>query len=80
MHTQAMPLHWLTNSWQTAPVPSNYMDDFVCSTADKQVEQQFELDFQSKVVVDFMGDAEWYLGTKFDGTVLQNGDIKCHMS
>ena len=57
-----------------------YVDDFVYFSADKDVERQFELDLQSKLVVDFMGDTEWFLGIKFDWTYRPNGSVDCFLS
>jgi hypothetical protein len=49
-------------------------------SADPEVEKKFESNFASRVTVDFMGDAEFYLGTKFDYKRDSDGNVTCHLS
>jgi hypothetical protein len=44
------------------------------------VEQKFERNFSSRIKVDFMGEAEYYLGTHFEWQRDPEGHITCHMS
>jgi Reverse transcriptase (RNA-dependent DNA polymerase) len=57
-----------------------YVDDLIYFSADPEVEKKFESDFASRVTVDFMGDAEFYLGTKFDWLHEPDGHVTCHLS
>lgn len=57
-----------------------YMNNFVYLSTDKQVEKQFELDLQSKLVVYFMGKTEWFLTYKFDWKCLKDGHTECFLS
>jgi hypothetical protein len=45
---------------------ATYVDDIIYFSADLSVEKQFEADFLAHVKVDFMGEADYYLGTHFD--------------
>jgi hypothetical protein len=57
-----------------------YVDDLIYFSADPEVEKKFESDFAARVTVDFMGDAEFYLGTKFDWQRDSDGNVTCHLS
>ena len=57
-----------------------YVDDLIFFSADPEVEKKFKSDFASRVMVDFMGDAEFYLGTKFDWQCNSDGNVTCHLS
>jgi hypothetical protein len=57
-----------------------YVDNLIYFLADPEVEKKFESDFASRVMVDFMGDAEFYLGTKFDWKCDSNDNVTCHLS
>jgi hypothetical protein len=57
-----------------------YVDDIIYFSADPLVEKQFEHDFASRVKVDFMGDADYYLGTHFDWERDSEGHVSCHLS
>ena len=57
-----------------------YVDDLVYFSADPLVEQKFEQDLASRVNVDFMGEADYYLGTHFDWRRDSDGNVTCHLS
>jgi hypothetical protein len=48
--------------------------------ADPLVEQKFQEEFASRVKVDFMGEADYYLGTHFDWHRDSEGNVTCHVS
>ena len=54
------------------------MDDFLYFSPDASVEHYFELG--AKINVDFMGDAEWFIGMKFDWSYLPDGHLECRLS
>jgi hypothetical protein len=57
-----------------------YVDDVIYFSADPSVEKQFEVDFLARVKVNFMGEADYYLGTHFKWKCDPNGHITCHLS
>lgn len=57
-----------------------YVDDFICYSLDDEVEKYFETAFSQKLKVDFLGNAEWFLGMKFDWNHSANGDVQCSLS
>jgi hypothetical protein len=57
-----------------------YVDGLIYFSVDPELEKKFESDFASHVMVDFMGDAEFYLGTKFDWTRDSDSNVTCHLS
>ena len=57
-----------------------YVDDFIFFSPDPLVEQYFESAMQAKLDVEFMGMADWFLGTKFDWQVRSNGSVHCWLS
>jgi hypothetical protein len=57
-----------------------YVDDLIYFSADPLVEKQFEQEFASRVKVDFMGEADYYLGTHFDWKRDSDGQVTCHLS
>ena len=44
------------------------------------MEKQFEQELASRVKVDLMGDADYYLGTHFEWQRDPNGHVTCHLS
>ena len=52
-----------------------YVDDIVYFSASDEVERYFEIALKAKINVDFMGDAEFFLGLKFDWLISPNGDV-----
>ena len=56
------------------------MDDFVYFSPDASVERYFESSLSAKVKVDFMGDAEWFIGMKFDWNLSSDGHMECRLS
>jgi hypothetical protein len=59
---------------------ATYVDDIIYFSADPLMEKQFEADFSARVKVDFMGEADYYLGTHFDWQRDSDGHITCHLS
>ncbi len=59
-----------------------YVDDFLYFSLEDDVGKYFEtaLSQKLKVEVDFLGDAEWFLGMKFDWSHSSNGDVHCRLS
>ena len=58
-----------------------YVDDFVYFSSDPDVERYFESAIQAKLSVEFMGTADWFLGTKFDWfTDESSGVVSCCLS
>jgi hypothetical protein len=57
-----------------------YVDDFVYFSADPAVERSFEQQLSSKIKVDFMGAAEWFVGIKFDWSYSSDGHVDCRLS
>lgn len=58
MSTQAMSIYWTPDPRQAALYLALYIDEFAYFSADKDVEKQFQLDLQLKLVVNFMGDTK----------------------
>ena len=52
-----------------------YVDDFVFYPADPAAEEAFQNELKKKVVVDFMGNVDWFLGTAFSWTKHKNGHL-----
>jgi hypothetical protein len=57
-----------------------YVDDIVYFHASDDVEHYFEQALKQKINVDFMGDAEFFPGLKFDWFISPNGDVDCRIS
>lgn len=57
-----------------------YVDDFLYFSLDDEVERYFETALSQKLKVDFLGDAEWYLGMKFDWHTSSDGSVSCRIS
>jgi len=57
-----------------------YVDDIVYFSASDDVERYFEQALKQKINVDFMGDAEFFPGLKFDWFISPNGDVDCRIS
>lgn len=56
-----------------------YVDDFLYFSEDPDVERYFELALAQKIKVDYMGNAEFFLGIKFDWTVTI-ASVDCRIS
>ena len=57
-----------------------YVDDLVCYSKSDKVKQWFENTLKSHLKVDFMGDAAWFLGQRYDWyTDPNNGLVSCHI-
>jgi hypothetical protein len=59
---------------------ATYVDDIIYFSADLLLEKQVKADFLARVKIDFMGEADYYLGTHFDWKRNPNGHITCHLS
>jgi hypothetical protein len=57
-----------------------YVDDFLYFSLDDEVERYFETALSQKIKVEFLGDAEWYLGMKFDWHHSSDGSVHCRIS
>jgi len=57
-----------------------YVDDFIYFSLDDEVEKYFENALSQKLKVDFMGEAEWFLGMKFDWSHSSDGNVHCRLS
>ena len=73
--------------FQGTPIPGNaplylvlYMNVFVYFSPDPEVKHYFESALKAKLSVEFMGNAEWFLGTKFNWSVDHSGLVNCQLS
>jgi hypothetical protein len=57
-----------------------YVDDFLYFSLDDEVEKYFETALCQKLRVDFLGDAGWYLGMKFNWNHGSDGLVSRHIS
>lgn len=57
-----------------------YVDDIIYFSLDDDVEHLFCTALSQKIKVDFMGDAEWYLGIKFVRFKTPDGSVSCRLS
>jgi hypothetical protein len=57
-----------------------YVDDILYFSEDDTVEQYYRTALSQKVQVEFLGDAAWYIGIKFDWHKFPDGTISCHLS
>ena len=57
-----------------------YVDDFVYFSEDDDVESYFRQALSRKIQVDYMGEAEWFLGVKFDWFQSNDGHVDCRIS
>jgi hypothetical protein len=57
-----------------------YVDDIIFFSPDDEVEHYFCTALSQKLKVDFVGDAEWYVGIKFDWLKSSDGTLACHLS
>jgi hypothetical protein len=64
----------------TAPLTLRiYVDDFVYLSKNPEVERQFEQLLANLVTVKFMGNVDWFLGTHFKWSCLDN-KVSVHLS
>jgi hypothetical protein len=56
-----------------------YVDDFLCFSLDDEVEHYFETALSQKLKVEFLSDAKWYLGMKFDWHTSSDGSVTCRI-
>ena len=56
------------------------MDDFVFYSTDPEEEKRFMSELKKRVVVDFMGDVDWFLGTAFTWKRHPDGNLSVHLS
>jgi len=57
-----------------------YVDDLVYFSPSDDVEKYFEQALAQKITVDFMGEAEFFLGLKFDWFHSDDGHVDCRIS
>jgi hypothetical protein len=57
-----------------------YVDDFLYFSLDDNVEQYFETALSQKLKVELLGEAEWYLGMKFNWHTSSDGSVTCRIS
>lgn len=57
-----------------------YVDDFVYFSPSVDVESYFESALKQRMTVDFMGDAEWFLGLQFSWPFSSSGELSCRLS
>ena len=58
-----------------------YVDDLVYYRKSDKVERRFENNLKSHLKVEFMSDAAWFLGQRYDWhTDPNNGYVSCHIS
>ena len=57
-----------------------YVDDFVYFSPSTDVESFFESALKQRLNVDFMGDAEWFLGIQFSWHFSSSGELSCRLS
>jgi hypothetical protein len=53
------------------------VDDIIFFNKDDEVEQFFKTALSQKIQVEFLGDAEWYIGIKFDWHHFTDGTVTC---
>jgi hypothetical protein len=56
-----------------------YVDDFVFFSNDPAAEKRFQEELKKKVVVDFMGDVDYFLGTAFTWKCHPNNHLSVHL-
>ena len=65
----------------TTPIYAGlYVDDLIYYSKSDKVEEWFENQLKSHVKVDFLGDASWFLGQRYDWQTDPNGNVSCHVS
>ena len=57
-----------------------YVDDIIFFSVDDAVEQFFHTALSQKIQVEFLGDAEWYIGIKFNWHRFSDATITCCLS
>ena len=57
-----------------------YVDDLIYYSPSDAVEEWFENNLKSHLKVDFMGDASWFLGQRYEWHNDENGKVSCHIS
>ena len=56
-----------------------YVDDFVFYSTDPAEEEKFKTALESKLKIDFMGDADYFLGTAFTWLRHEDGEVSVHL-
>jgi hypothetical protein len=56
-----------------------YVDDFVFYSSDPAAEKKFQEELKKKVVVDFMGDVDYFLGTAFTWKRHPDNHLSVHL-
>ena len=57
-----------------------YVDDLIYYSPSDAVEDWFEDNLKSHLKVDFMGDASWFLGQRYEWHNDEQGKVSCHIS
>ena len=57
-----------------------YVDDFVFYSTDPKQEELFKSELKKRVVVDFMGTVDWFLGTAFTWKKHDDGNLSVFLS
>ena len=57
-----------------------YMDNFVYYSTDPAEEALFRTEIQKQIKVDFMGDADYFLGTAFEWARHDDGNLSVHLT
>ena len=57
-----------------------YVDDFIYYSKFNEVEEWFENNLKSYILVDFMGKVQWFLGQRYKLTTCDDGALACHVS
>jgi hypothetical protein len=57
-----------------------YVDNFIFFSLDDDVEQYFQNALSQKLKVDFLGEAEWFLGMKFNWVHSPSNNLTCCIS
>ena len=56
-----------------------YVDNLIYYSPSDKVEEWFENGFRSHLKVDFMGDASWFLGQRYEWHKDEQGKVSYHM-
>jgi hypothetical protein len=57
-----------------------YVDNIIFFSLDDDVEQYFHSALSQNIKVDFLGDAAWYIGIKFDWNKSFDSSVSCRLS
>ena len=57
-----------------------YVHNFICYSSDPVEEELFKQESAKRIKVDFVGDADFFLGTAFTWLCHHNGHIPIHIA